>query len=174
MSNVSTPQLAELIVKVVAWADARGFKEGATLVSQQVKGEEEQGEFAANLVRLAEGEAVTVLDDLGDQTVVGIIQAHMSGLDPVQLMESVYLRDPDDDAGLTFCRLVAAHGALAAAVGRKRDIKQPLINFFSLLFTMCTAMEVSPELALETAYDEIKDRGGKWIDGTFVKEADLG
>lgn len=30
------------------------------------------------------------------------------------------------------------------------------------------------EECFELAYQEIKDRKGRWIDGTFVKEEDLG
>ena len=42
-----------------------------------------------------------------------------------------------------------------------------------VLICMCMQLGLNYDLCLEEAYDEIKDRKGRLIDGVFVKEADL-
>ena len=41
------------------------------------------------------------------------------------------------------------------------------------LKSISTALEYDFDECFELAYQEIKDRKGKWIDGSFVKEEDL-
>ena len=42
-----------------------------------------------------------------------------------------------------------------------------------VLIGYCMQRNLSLQMCLESAYEEIKDRKGKVIDGVFVKEADL-
>ena len=51
--------------------------------------------------------------------------------------------------------------------------KVSLIRTFRWLKSLSTALGYDFEECFELAYQEIKDRKGKWIDGTFVKEEDL-
>ncbi len=44
---------------------------------------------------------------------------------------------------------------------------------YAVLQNLCKIIEVEPEECMELTWGKIKDRGGKMINGSFVKEADL-
>lgn len=46
-------------------------------------------------------------------------------------------------------------------------------DVFVTLIILCKQLGIDPQRCLELAYDKIKNRHGKTIDGTFVKEEDL-
>ena len=46
-------------------------------------------------------------------------------------------------------------------------------DIFVTLIILCMQLGIEPQFCLEKAYEKIKDRHGKTIDGTFVKEEDL-
>ncbi|MDD7731991.1 MAG: MazG-like family protein [Ezakiella sp.] len=46
-------------------------------------------------------------------------------------------------------------------------------DVFVTLIILCKQLGIEPQRCLELAYEKIKDRQGKTIDGTFVKEEDL-
>ena len=48
-----------------------------------------------------------------------------------------------------------------------------LVSSISYLKSISKSLGYSFEECFELAYQEIKDRKGKWIDGSFVKEEDL-
>ena len=51
--------------------------------------------------------------------------------------------------------------------------KVSLIRTIRWLKSLSTALGYDFEECFELAYQEIKDRKGRWIDGTFVKEEEL-
>lgn len=46
-------------------------------------------------------------------------------------------------------------------------------DIFVTLVILCKQLEMDPMECLELAYEKIKDRSGKTINGTFVKQEDL-
>lgn len=46
-------------------------------------------------------------------------------------------------------------------------------DIFVTLIILCKQLEIEPQFCLEKAYEKIKDRHGRTINGTFVKEEDL-
>ena len=63
----------------------------------------------------------------------------------------------------------------AAGIAKKRnDLVMDGIGDAIVVLTILAAQHgVNIEACIAMAYDEIKDRKGKMIDGVFVKEADL-
>lgn len=53
------------------------------------------------------------------------------------------------------------------------DVKLEMGDIFVTLIILCKQLGIDPQRCLELAYEKIKDRKGKTIDGTFVKEEDL-
>ena len=51
---------------------------------------------------------------------------------------------------------------------------QNLVRSIGYLKSISKSLGYSFEECFELAYQEIKDRKGRWIDGSFVKEEDLG
>lgn len=56
----------------------------------------------------------------------------------------------------------------------KRVCRDNLVSSIGYLKSISNALGYDFEECFELAYQEIKDRKGRWIDGTFVKEEDLG
>jgi NTP pyrophosphatase (non-canonical NTP hydrolase) len=79
------------------------------------------------------------------------------------------------DPRLQMCKTVEELGELAKAIN-KNDIKQQEDGIGDSIITiMCISMQLKLDFkkCLEIAYNEIKDRKGKLVNGTFVKEQDL-
>nr|WLJ26361.1 MAG: NTP-PPase [Firmicutes phage HS18] len=55
----------------------------------------------------------------------------------------------------------------------KNLMKDEMGDIFVTLIILCNQIGIEPQECLELAYEKIKDRKGKTIDGTFVKEEDL-
>lgn len=61
--------------------------------------------------------------------------------------------------------------------GISKDSVRPLIlemgDIFVTLIILCNQIGIEPTRCLDMAYEKIKDRTGKTIDGVFVKKEDL-
>lgn len=56
---------------------------------------------------------------------------------------------------------------------RWMSMKDEMGDIFVTLIILCEQIGIDPVKCLEMAYEKIKDRKGKTINGTFVKEEDL-
>lgn len=74
-----------------------------------------------------------------------------------------------------FVKLIEETGELAAGIMRKnRGAIMDGIGDAVVVLTILAAQHgVTIEECIDAAWDEIKDRKGRMIDGVFVKEADL-
>lgn len=54
-----------------------------------------------------------------------------------------------------------------------RNMQLEMGDVFVTLIILCKQLGIEPQRCLELAYEKIKNRHGKTIDGTFVKEEDL-
>lgn len=144
--------MKELIEKTIQWMEDRNFfgEGGATIEMQTLKFFEEYGEYCGNKVRGKETK-----DDIGDMMVVciALLKLKEKEIDMkyivYEYLISVSSRIP------SYCQQAAYYS----------------------LFRACNELAIengyTPEECLEHAYNEIKDRKGKFIDGAFVKESDL-
>lgn len=64
-------------------------------------------------------------------------------------------------------------GELASDLARGRDPTDSLGDILVTLICLGECLGVHLEDALTVAYEEIKDRKGKLVNGVFIKEADL-
>ena len=72
-------------------------------------------------------------------------------------------------------KLLEEAGELSKGVTRSDDdsIKDSVGDVAVVLIGLCMQLDVNFEECVLLAYNEIKDRKGKLIDGVFVKEEDL-
>ena len=72
-------------------------------------------------------------------------------------------------------KLAEEMGELAGAIVRKDvdGIEDGIGDMGVVLRSLCLQLELNFESCLELAYNEIKDRKGKLVNGVFVKEEDL-
>lgn len=79
-----------------------------------------------------------------------------------------------DDPVMQMVKVTEEVGELASEIARHHydssEVVDALGDSFVTLIGMCHHLNVSPATALSTAYNEIKNRKGKVINGSFVKE----
>ena len=63
-------------------------------------------------------------------------------------------------------------GELSDSVCKQKDMKDDLGDMMVIMLNIMKRNDVTMEECLETAYNDIKDRKGKMVDGIFVKEKD--
>ena len=72
-----------------------------------------------------------------------------------------------------YMKLIQEAGELSDSICKSKDIRDDIGDMMVVLINIMTRNNLSMEECLEVAYDDIKDRKGRMIDGIFVKEADL-
>ena len=70
-------------------------------------------------------------------------------------------------------KLVQELGELSDSVCKGKDIKDDIGDMLVVMLNIATRNGVTLSECLARAWDDIKDRKGKMIDGIFVKEEDL-
>lgn len=168
-----------LQAQVVQWARDRNLIEGSTLQAQACKLWEEFGELATGVNK---GRLDLALDGIGDCLVVLTIMLEQLAthtalrVNPVRdkpTAPHLAPRTPDELPSTRHLLLRAAH-SLATL-----PILSPTFECWEIVFASYDLQRIAyklgttPEACLQTAWNEIKDRKGRMIDGVFVKEADL-
>jgi NTP pyrophosphatase (non-canonical NTP hydrolase) len=72
-------------------------------------------------------------------------------------------------------KLGEEYGELCEGIvkGKSELVKDSIGDMFVVLIILCMQLGISFEDCVRMAYDEIKDRDRKMVDGVFVKEGDL-
>ena len=63
-------------------------------------------------------------------------------------------------------------GELSDSVCKQKDVRDDLGDMMVIMLNIMKRNDVTMEECLETAYNDIKDRKGKMVDGVFIKEKD--
>ncbi|WP_243192303.1 MazG-like family protein [Enterococcus cecorum] len=157
--------MKELIKKVEVWSKERGLNT-ADPNKQRLKLWEEFGELNASIAR---NDREGAIDAIGDMLVVMIIYKQQLGYGSNDVFyprkDNVDLLSRLDDTSLIDC------------IGRGISDSQSCIEGLGMVVENLTVLayrlSTNLEECLGAAYDEIKDRRGKMINGVFVKESDL-
>ena len=72
-----------------------------------------------------------------------------------------------------YMKLIQEAGELSDNICKGKDIRDDIGDMMVVLINIMTRNGLSMEECLQVAYDDIKDRKGKMINGVFVKESDL-
>ena len=70
-------------------------------------------------------------------------------------------------------KLIQEMGELSDNICKGKDVSDDIGDMMVVLINIAERNNLSIEYCLEVAYNDIKDRKGKMIDGIFVKEEDL-
>jgi NTP pyrophosphatase (non-canonical NTP hydrolase) len=71
------------------------------------------------------------------------------------------------------CKLIQEVGELSDNVCRGRDISDDIGDCIVVLVNLAEREGLTMKQCVQKAYNDIKDRKGKMVEGIFVKEADL-
>ena len=71
-----------------------------------------------------------------------------------------------------YMKLIQEAGELSDSLCKSKDIKDDIGDMMVVLINIMVRNNLTIEECLAVAYEDIKDRKGKMIDGIFVKEGD--
>lgn len=145
LKGFTTMKYEDFRVKVLGWAKERNILDGSDWKSQLEKWGEERAEM------LHAQTQEEFMDAIGDQAVCLTI------VDAMYRDDSPYAHNPD---------YVLIHMSVVEFNILQRDFNGAIIA----LGYDCDAFNVDFEACLAQAWDAIKDRKGKMINGKFVKE----
>ena len=72
-----------------------------------------------------------------------------------------------------YLKLIQEAGELSDSICKGKDIRDDIGDMMVVLINIMARNDLGMQECLQVAYDDIKDRKGKMIDGVFVKESDL-
>lgn len=165
--------MQRLINKIEEWAKDRNLIEGSTPQKQMLKLIEEFGELCYGV---SNNDYETVLDSIGDCFVVCTIMRKQLKME--KLFSISHCDNTNFNCGVA-AQIVQANidlGNVASELARNCDLprlEDYLSGFENQLKIITKFYRTDVKIALIYAWDQIKDRKGKMIDGVFVKEEDL-
>lgn len=157
------------IDKVKQWFIDRDLENGGRLDKQSLKLSEEFGELCAGYLK--KNEKLTK-DSIGDCAVVIVGLALLIKVDVQEIFKSSE-NNRDVMTCFGFLNKNISEFQLYQDYFAKEVRKSSLIRTVIWLKSISNALGYDFYECFELAYNEIKDRKGRWIDGTFVKEEDL-
>ncbi|HDR1056965.1 TPA: MazG-like family protein [Pasteurella multocida] len=167
-------EIKELIDKIEQWAEDRNLTKGSTPQKQFLKLMEEFGELCSGV---AKNKPEVIKDSIGDCFVALIIltQQLKVDIDFEYIFDVTYknLKNTNDDPIVSMVLFTARAGGLANSIGYENDPSFELAGMFSLLVLISSKLYLNLTDCVQHAYNQIKDRKGKMVDGVFVKEEDL-
>lgn len=155
--------MQETIRKIEGWSVNRGLDK-AEPHNQMLKMIEEFGEIAAGLAR---GNMDEVKDGIGDMKVVATILKQQLKNDLGSIPQQ----------NLILLLLLFDIGSLAREIVFSQDIEKIETSVLYVekgLEALAETSNTSVEECTTIAWEEIKDRRGRMVNGVFVKETDLG
>ena len=157
-------ELHKLITNVQQWSIDRGLDK-ADSEKQLLKLYEEFGELASGI---AKGNKEVVKDSIGD---VLIILAQQKGVKSISDFCVIFDHLSINDLMPRAAELI---GLISLRIRKTNDeIEEYIVRLISCLRTIAKSENLNFEDCLSQAWNEIKDRKGKLIDGVWVKEEDL-
>ena len=155
---------------VKQWFIDRDLENGGRLDKQSLKLSEEFGELCAGYLK--KNERLTK-DSIGDCAVVIVGLALLIKADVQEIFDEVFSDEYRVIGCLTFLNRTIRNIQLSNGFTNKDMYIIDLTRSIYWLKSISKSLGYNFEECFELAYQEIKDRKGRWIDGTFVKEEDL-
>lgn len=175
--NYGENQMKQLIQQIEQWAEDRNIINGSTVQKQIFKLSEEVGELFSwhnkndtDKIRDSVGDSVVVLTNL--RKMLNIEETlYDTYLDSDYIYEEDNVFNADEHLFwiLRFLGFLSDYGVPEAEKVYPESVNMIFYN----LMRYCRAKEIDIIDCTRFAYDQIKDRKGKMIDGVFVKEEDL-
>ena len=159
-------ELKELIENVQQWSKDRGLDK-ADSRKQLLKLYEEFGELVQGHLK---GNVEQVKDSIGDMLVVEIIYCQQRGIE-FDGNHKQNLCFPNDVTKILQWIAIFI-GDLTGNIGTGTS-KTNIYDINDCLYLVSEKYGTTLEACLGMAWNEIKDRKGKMVDGVFVKEEDL-
>lgn len=164
--------LTQFIKNIENWAEARNLIEGSTPKKQFIKLMEEFGELCSGV---SKNKIDVVKDSIGDCFVVMVILAAQRKKDEMLSVDNIvekyrYFKVDIEDHLIE--SLYVLH-RLSHELSSHANISVLFMSCFVVMLDIAHYFDLDIYDCVKAAWDEIKDRKGRMIDGVFVKEGDL-
>ena len=160
-----------ILNKVKKWFIDRDLENGGRLDKQSLKLSEEFGELCAGYLK--QNEKLTK-DSIGDCAVVIVGLAMLIRRDVHSIFEeSDNIRRKDIMECFKLLNANISEFQLSQNLASKEMCRHNLVRAVAYLKSISKALDYDFTDCFELAYNEIKDRKGRWVDGCFVKEEEL-
>lgn len=164
-------EMQELIKLIEQWTIDRGLDKNGTVEGQLIKTAEEVAEL---IIGISKDDIDVIKDSIGDVFVTLVIGCLIC--DRTQnLLNTIYTVNRCEDIGeyedkydyIKFLMLDCGHQLV------DKSYNQDIHMLFTSIVRIADWYELDFIDCVESAYNEIADRKGRVIDGSFVKESDL-
>lgn len=166
--------IQELVPLIQEWAKERGIFDKSTPFNQLLKTHEEVGEL---IKACYDDDKPAIQDAIGDVIITLINYCYMIDGDAVSFFDKYKKTTYDEYAKSIYTSLTineTLSGLMRSACVYKIRISDSISLYMSLtfdcLYTLADLYNTTLEECLNLAYNEIKDRKGKIINGKFVKD----
>lgn len=166
-----TEKVIKLVDLTRQWFLDRHIEEGNS-DKQTIKLFEEAGELSGAFLR---ENAKEIKDGIGDVAVVVVGLSMLLNLDTYE----VFFGDESTPHEISVEEVISAmllNGAetfFNKRLQNKFSVSFNLSRILNHLVAICEILEYEFEDCFQVAYDEIKDRKGRWMNGVWIKEQDL-
>lgn len=161
----------ELVTLTKKWFTDRDLEHSGRLDKQSLKLSEEFGELCAGYLK--QNEKLTK-DSIGDFAVVIVGLALLIDVDVHSIFEQadgIMRKEVMESFKLLNANI--SEFQLSQNLASKEMCQHNLVHAVAYLKSISKTLNYDFVECFDLAYNEIKGRKGKWIDGTFVKEEDL-
>lgn len=161
----------ELVTLTKKWFTDRDLEHSGRLDKQSLKLSEEFGELCAGYLK--QNEKLTK-DSIGDFAVVIVGLALLIDVDVHSIFEQadgIMRKEVMESFKLLNANI--SEFQLSQNLASKEMCQHNLVHAVAYLKSISKTLNYDFVECFDPAYNEIKGRKGKWIDGTFVKEEDL-
>lgn len=162
--------MQELIKKIEQWAIDRELDKKATVEAQSIKTAEEMAEL---IIGISKNNLEVIKDSIGDVFVTLVIGNMIDKRLDIEEIYNTALEDLNKEIPANKNeQIVCLDRIMEGALTYKYDED---IIYYTLVAMVGDARIYNLDFldCVESAYNEIKDRKGKTIDGQFIKESDL-
>lgn len=162
--------LKELITKIEQWAIDRELDKKATVEAQSIKTSEEMAEL---IIGISKDNIEVIKDSIGDvfvTLVIGnMIDTQKNIEEYCEIIKGLLKEEPKESKREKILSLTGAAAEILEEGYKDHGITYVIAN----LMGVAEIHNLDFKECVQYAYDEIKDRKGKTIDGCFIKEEDL-
>lgn len=166
------------IDKILAWADERNLLTQGDVFMQLEKSREENSELTKAITKYEKGNAQAydeIKDAIGDVYVTLVVASEIHCLPVYEIFKNVEFREYDSYHWQRYTNLLRVYDCelyLSCVYEDSPHYNTPetLSNYVDFLNEIAIEYNFTLVECIEYAYNQIKERTGKIVDGTFVKD----
>ena len=168
----------DYIEKILDWAEERNLLTQGDVFMQLEKSREENSELTKAITKYEKGNAQAydeIKDAIGDVYVTLVVASDIHGLPVYEIFKNVKFREYDSYHWQHYTNLLRVYDGMLYLSCVNEDsphynTPETLNNYIGFLNSIAVEYNFTLVECIEYAYNQIEERTGKIVDGTFVKD----